>query len=406
MVRYAHTLLDVREVLDPALCDIEGLHASPSNQSNFPFQVPSSKHTKPLSPRPWLEYKLLKKKVNALRKELEAAGSGQSPTPGGAADGKVTEKQTLPAADEFFTLLRSSIEAIEQRFVSDAQALIQRAEKGTSKSVFSRFLGGGCISPSPRQSDNLYGVWARMLRLYSVANRVGVRKIVKKYAKINSADAKRVEEEFKQLHTEGSSDGYRPLEFMHGGLLSDLWALESRLDLVNKAQGSAEDSKFDTMLYDYSTLFDKLEVPWRRRSFDGPMSSDEEEEEEEDLVCKICFDTVHRAIGLACGHFFCERCLLRVARLPMLSSVPEADPSTKCPSCRQDGVFSQAQPLTQVDRLVQLKVGMKEWRKREEDEVAAAKTHAANVLATELNAIGSASISELRRIVSESDTIY
>nr|POE73127.1 putative e3 ubiquitin-protein ligase bah1-like [Quercus suber] len=61
-----------------------------------------------------------------------------------------------------------------------------------------------------------------------------------------------------------------------------------------------------------------------------------------DLTCAVCLDTVFNPYALSCGHLFCKSCACSSASVFLLEGLREASPESKCPICREVGVYTKA----------------------------------------------------------------
>jgi hypothetical protein len=76
--------------------------------------------------------------------------------------------------------------------------------------------------------------------------------------------------------------------------------------------------------------------------------------------------------GLGCGHKFCRECALSAAgfggAIGTLQNIASYIPlRTRCPSCRQPGVYGSAMPLKQVGLIIQSSFPA-EWAQRAQEE--------------------------------------
>mmetsp|Transcript_50497 Transcript_50497/g.96459 ORF Transcript_50497/g.96459 Transcript_50497/m.96459 type:complete len:116 (+) Transcript_50497:22-369(+) len=62
---------------------------------------------------------------------------------------------------------------------------------------------------------------------------------------------------------------------------------------------------------------------------------------------------MYKPVGLGCGHCFCKLCVLRSSRVKVVN-VPfqTLKNDSKCPMCRQEGVFSGAVELVSLNDLI------------------------------------------------------
>ncbi|KAJ4834098.1 hypothetical protein Tsubulata_027194 [Turnera subulata] len=84
---------------------------------------------------------------------------------------------------------------------------------------------------------------------------------------------------------------------------------------------------------------------------------------EYDLTCAICLETVFNPYALSCGHLFCKLCACSAASVLMLEGLKAASVNSKCPICREAGVYANSVHMLELDML--LKRRCKEhWKER------------------------------------------
>ncbi|KAL0775257.1 hypothetical protein Bca101_040409 [Brassica carinata] len=82
-----------------------------------------------------------------------------------------------------------------------------------------------------------------------------------------------------------------------------------------------------------------------------------------DLVCAICLETVFNPYALKCGHIFCKACACSSASVMIFQGVKAAPQCSKCPICREVGVYAEAVHMIELHLL--LKIRSKEyWKER------------------------------------------
>nr|CAB3455303.1 unnamed protein product [Digitaria exilis] len=96
------------------------------------------------------------------------------------------------------------------------------------------------------------------------------------------------------------------------------------------------------------------------------------------LTCSICLDTVFDPVSLSCGHIFCYLCCCSAASVTIVDGLKSADRRSKCPLCRQQGVFPDAVHLGELNMLLRHSCP-EYWEKRLQSErverVRLAKEH-------------------------------
>ncbi|KVI12433.1 SPX, N-terminal [Cynara cardunculus var. scolymus] len=71
-----------------------------------------------------------------------------------------------------------------------------------------------------------------------------------------------------------------------------------------------------------------------------------------DLTCSICLDTVFDSVSLTCGHIFCYMCACKSGSITIVDGLEAADPTSKCPLCREAGVYEGALHLDELNILL------------------------------------------------------
>ncbi|XP_057981892.1 probable E3 ubiquitin-protein ligase BAH1-like isoform X2 [Malania oleifera] len=73
---------------------------------------------------------------------------------------------------------------------------------------------------------------------------------------------------------------------------------------------------------------------------------------EYNLTCAICLDIVFNPYALSCGHLFCKLCACSAASVMIFQGLKAANPESKCPICREVGVYANAVHMLELDLLV------------------------------------------------------
>ncbi|XP_022853603.1 probable E3 ubiquitin-protein ligase BAH1-like [Olea europaea var. sylvestris] len=179
----------------------------------------------------------------------------------------------------------------------------------------------------------------RLLIEYVAMNAIALRKILKKYDKIHCSVSGRI---FKsKIRTE------------HIEPLQSPWLMELGAFYINfkESNGGNQDN-------------------------DGPFSCDLSATEpimilmlpdsvklEYNLTCAICLDTVYKPYALRCGHLFCKPCACSAASVMIFEGLKSASPESKCPICREVGVYANAMHMTELDLLLK-KHYQETWKER------------------------------------------
>ncbi|XP_072147792.1 probable E3 ubiquitin-protein ligase BAH1-like 1 isoform X2 [Setaria viridis] len=96
------------------------------------------------------------------------------------------------------------------------------------------------------------------------------------------------------------------------------------------------------------------------------------------ILKKYDKDTVFDPVSLSCGHIFCYLCCCSAASVTIVDGLKSANHKSKCPLCRQQGVFPDAVHLDELNMLLSHSCP-EYWEKRTQSErverVRLAKEH-------------------------------
>lgn len=166
---------------------------------------------------------------------------------------------------------------------------------------------------------------------YAIINSIAMRKILKKYDKI---------------HYSKQGQAFRSqAQRMHIEILQSPWLCELMAFYINERQRQANSKAVMGLFEDCSLAFDDGKPTLSCGLFDS-MKVDV------DLTCSICLDTVFDPVSLTCGHIFCFMCCCSAGSVTIVDGLKSVDPKTKCPLCRQAGVFSGAVHLDELNILL------------------------------------------------------
>ncbi|KAL0700574.1 hypothetical protein Bca4012_056696 [Brassica carinata] len=193
----------------------------------------------------------------------------------------------------------------------------------------------------------------RDLVSYALINSVAIRKILKKYDKIHeSSQGQAFKTQVQKMH----------IEILQSPWLCELMAFHINLKESQKDYSGAVLASPPALFDGCSLVFD-----------DGkPLLSCELSDSVKvdiDLTCSICLDTVFDPISLTCGHIYCYMCACSAASVNVVDGLKTADPSEKCPLCREVCVYKGAVHLDELSIL--LKRSCREyWEERRKTERA------------------------------------
>ncbi|CDY18361.1 BnaA04g22260D [Brassica napus] len=176
---------------------------------------------------------------------------------------------------------------------------------------------------------------------YITMNAIAIRKILKKYDKVHGS------ENGKNFKLKMRAER---IELLHSPWLIELGAfyLNSGLEKVGNFKNSFGRVSCENLNEDQPVM--KLMLP-------------NSIELEFDLVCAICLETVFNPYALKCGHIYCKACACSSASVMIFQGVKAAPQCSKCPICREVGVYAEAVHMIELHLL--LKIRSKEyWKER------------------------------------------
>ncbi|XP_057805234.1 probable E3 ubiquitin-protein ligase BAH1-like isoform X2 [Salvia miltiorrhiza] len=286
-----------------------------------------------------VEYKRLKKVLKRCRRcrAINDSPSSTAVDDNGdeAAFSQFCQFESCQLCDQkFFSELMKEAIDIGGCFSSRVRQLLQFHIHGGAQRYFT-FLRYCFVSPQQKTAQE-----CRMLTEYVMMNAVAMRKILKKYDKIHSsANGSKFKSKMRAEHME---------------ILQSPWLIELGAFCKNFNQPRCENSSV-------------LENPF---SFDltasGPTMTlilPDSIKLEYDLTCAICLDLVFNPYALGCGHLFCKSCACSAASVMIFQGLKAANTESKCPVCREVGVYTKAVHMMELDLL--LKKDRKEyWKER------------------------------------------
>ncbi|KAJ0806230.1 putative transcription factor C2H2 family [Helianthus annuus] len=71
------------------------------------------------------------------------------------------------------------------------------------------------------------------------------------------------------------------------------------------------------------------------------------------LICPICLDLVFQPYALSCGHIFCKSCACLAAHVLIIEGLKYASSDSKCPVCRESGVYDKPVCMSELGLLLQ-----------------------------------------------------
>ncbi|KAL6508519.1 hypothetical protein OROHE_021652 [Orobanche hederae] len=184
----------------------------------------------------------------------------------------------------------------------------------------------------------------RMLIQYVMMNAVAMRKILKKYDKVHgSANGRKFKSKMIAEHME---------------ILQSPWLIELGAFYMNINQSNDGNSDGDRNPFSFD-----LTSTEPRMTLMLPDSV----KLEYSLTCAVCLELVFNPYALSCGHLFCKSCVCSAASVMIFQGPKDAGPESRCPVCREAGVYRNAVHMMELDLL--MKKDCKEyWKERMVDE--------------------------------------
>ncbi|CAI9097521.1 OLC1v1033969C3 [Oldenlandia corymbosa var. corymbosa] len=180
----------------------------------------------------------------------------------------------------------------------------------------------------------------RMLIEYITMNAVAIRKILKKYDKIHSSvNGMKFKSKLREERIE---------------ILQSPWLIELGAFYMNFRESNGGESNEFQSPFSYDL-----------RTTDATMTLllPDLVKLEYNLTCPICLELVFNPCALSCGHLFCKSCVCTAASVMIFEGPKAASPESKCPVCREVGVYANAVHMGELDLL--LKKRCKEyWKER------------------------------------------
>uniref|UniRef100_A0A5B6YWA1 RING-type E3 ubiquitin transferase n=2 Tax=Davidia involucrata TaxID=16924 RepID=A0A5B6YWA1_DAVIN len=180
----------------------------------------------------------------------------------------------------------------------------------------------------------------RVLIDYITMNAIAMRKILKKYDKVHSSvNGRNFKSKMLAEHT----------EILHSPWLIELGAFYLNF---NESDGGKSDE-----------LFSPFSCDLKARQPLITLMLPDSKKLEYNLTCAVCLDLVFNPYALSCGHLFCKSCACSAASVMIFQGLKAASPESKCPVCREAGVYANAVHMLELDLL--LKKRCKDyWKER------------------------------------------
>lgn len=264
-----------------------------------------------------VEYNTLKKVLNTCRSCNALRHSCTSDSSG-------CQCQSCPLCDQkFFSELMKEASQIAGCFSSRVRHLLHlHVATGMQRYVLN-------LRRCFRNDQQALVLEGWMLIEYALMNAIAIRKILKKYDKIHgSVNGRNFKSKLRAEHVE---------------LLQSPWLIELGAFYLNS--NGSDDGDLKEFSSNFSCDFDAnppvmtLMLPHLIKL-------------EFDLTCAICLDIVFNPYALSCGHLFCKSCACSSASVFLLEGLRAASPKSKCPICREVGVYAKAVHMLELDILL------------------------------------------------------
>lgn len=280
-----------------------------------------------------VEYKRLKKVLKGCR---ALKGSCSDETEEGQVSSEMCKCEACPVCKQKFIseLMKEALEiasffSVSVRHLHDLH---------TSSGVFRYLSHHVCFRNDQKDIVHM----GQSLIEYVTMNTTALRKILKKYDKVHGSVYSR---KFMSI-----------MQTKHIELLHSPWLIELGAFLINCNK----------------------EVNGTCLNFRGPFSCDLESDEpimsmilsdsvklDYNLTCPICLELLFNPYALSCGHLFCKFCACSSASVMIFEGLDSATPQSKCPVCRESGVFAKSIQMVELEMLLRKRLkNKKSWRER------------------------------------------
>lgn len=282
-----------------------------------------------------VEYKRLKKVLKTCRSLHGSYGADEQEDENSDALSRLCRYESCPLCDKiFFSELMKEASDIAGCFSSRVRHLLHlHIATGMQRYVL---LLRQCFK-NDRQTIAEEG---RMLIDYVTMNAIAIRKILKKYDKVHSSVNGR--------------DFKRKMQAKHIELLQSPWLIELGAFYLNFNESDEEESC--KISCQFSCDLSTTEPVMTLRLPDSMKL-------ECNLTCSICLDTLFNPHALSCGHLFCKSCACSAASVMIFQGLKAASPESKCPICREAGVYSNAVEMLELDLLLKRRC-REYWKER------------------------------------------
>ncbi|KAK3037770.1 hypothetical protein RJ639_030689 [Escallonia herrerae] len=167
---------------------------------------------------------------------------------------------------------------------------------------------------------------------YAIMNAEAIQKILKKYDKVHcSMKGQRFRSEAQSMH----------LEVLRSPFLYELMAFN-----INMREDKLESKRTTPKWFEDCSLHIGDGKPSLSINLSSSINFSA------DLTCSICLETVFDPVSLLCGHIYCYMCACSAASVTTIEGLKAANSKSRCPLCREDGVFEGAVHMDELSILL------------------------------------------------------
>ncbi|KAJ7971368.1 putative E3 ubiquitin-protein ligase BAH1-like protein [Quillaja saponaria] len=280
----------------------------------------------------YVEYKRLKKVLKSCRtcKSLKGSSSSEQEP-----KDQLCQCQSCSLCDQmFFSELTKEASDIAGCFNSRVRHLLHlHIARGMQRYVLR-------LRQCFKNDQQLLAQEGLMLVEYISMNAMAIRKILKKYDKVHSSvNGKNFKSKMQAEHIE---------------LLQSPWLIELGAFYLNF---SGSDGGELNVFSDHFSCELNMTSPVMTLMLRDSIKL------EYDLTCAICLDMVFNPYALGCGHVFCKSCACSAAAVMIFQGLKAASPESKCPICREAGVYAKSVHTLELDLMLKRRY-KKYWKER------------------------------------------
>ncbi|KAJ4970834.1 hypothetical protein NE237_003933 [Protea cynaroides] len=291
-----------------------------------------------------VEYKRLKKVLKSCKscRALQDSSCNEgADVEGDDAVASICHCESCPLCDQmFFSELMKEASEISGFLSSRVRRLLHlHISKGLQKYMLQLYHCFGSGQHAMVQE-------VRILIDYVIMNAIAMQKLLKKYDKVHSSiNGRKFKTKLRSEHME---------------LLQSPWLIELGAFYINSTTLDNGDSPED--FRQFSCDFTSTQ-PVLTLMLPNSMKL------EYNLTCAVCLDTLFNPYALSCGHLFCKACACSAVSVMIFEGLKAALPESKCPICREVGVYANSVYMMELDLLLKNRC-KKYWKERLNEERA------------------------------------